>query len=421
MPDPKSKNRQGIVIGVALVLRTALVSFALVHFGPAWFFSRGSEMGLLADALLHGAGLSSPFGVPTGPTAIVAPGYPLLVSGVFRAFGSYTQASALCLMLLNAACNCATVAFIYRLGRQIATESMAFAAALFWACSLPLLWMPTIFWETSISTMLLIGMISVMQSVRPNGSVALWWLCGGVLGLAGLLNPALLLSLFAVVGYTFVQTAAPSKSGQNLAACVAGFVLVYSPWPLRNATTFHACVLTRTTVGLELWMGNRPGATGFLEPSIFPTYNKAELAEYRQVGELGYMAHKGQLAHAFIQAHPIEFLRLSGQRAFRFWTGTGTRHGSSLFGLHAAISSLLGCSGLYLLWRDGQKEICLAIALPLVLFPLPYYITHAEFRYRLVLDPVLMALGAKCLDTLMARLRKTREKAAIHHAPVLTA
>jgi len=32
--------------------------------------------------------------------------------------------------------------------------------------------------------------------------------------------------------------------------------------------------------------------------------------------------------------------------------------------------------------------------LPLILFPLPYYITHAEFRYRLVVDPLLTILGA---------------------------
>jgi hypothetical protein len=29
-----------------------------------------------------------------------------------------------------------------------------------------------------------------------------------------------------------------------------------------------------------------------------------------------------------------------------------------------------------------------------MLFPLPYYITHAEFRYRLVVDPLLTILAA---------------------------
>jgi hypothetical protein len=34
------------------------------------------------------------------------------------------------------------------------------------------------------------------------------------------------------------------------------------------------------------------------------------------------------------------------------------------------------------------------MALPLLLFPFPYYITHAEFRYRLNIDPVLTILAA---------------------------
>ena len=34
---------------------------------------RGMEMGLLAKSVLAGQGLSSPFGVPTGPTAFIAP------------------------------------------------------------------------------------------------------------------------------------------------------------------------------------------------------------------------------------------------------------------------------------------------------------------------------------------------------------
>ena len=36
-------------------------------------FMRGMERGLLAKSVLAGQGLSSPFGVPTGPTAFIAP------------------------------------------------------------------------------------------------------------------------------------------------------------------------------------------------------------------------------------------------------------------------------------------------------------------------------------------------------------
>jgi hypothetical protein len=32
--------------------------------------------------------------------------------------------------------------------------------------------------------------------------------------------------------------------------------------------------------------------------------------------------------------------------------------------------------------------------LPLLVFPLPYYITHPNFRFRLLLDPLLTILSA---------------------------
>jgi hypothetical protein len=42
------------------------------------------------------------------------------------------------------------------------------------------------------------------------------------------------------------------------------------------------------------------------------------------------------------------------------------------------------------------------MALPLLLFPIPYYITHAEFRYRLNIDPILTILAAYAVTQLAA-------------------
>jgi hypothetical protein len=42
------------------------------------------------------------------------------------------------------------------------------------------------------------------------------------------------------------------------------------------------------------------------------------------------------------------------------------------------------------------------LALPLLLFPLPYYITHAEIRYRLNIDPLMTILAAYAVTQLAA-------------------
>jgi hypothetical protein len=399
-----------------LLLRTLIVLYVLSHFGPAWFFSRGSEMGFLAAALLHHEGLSSPFGVPTGPTAIVAPGYPLLVAAIFYVFGIYTWTAALVLMLLHALLNTVTVYLIYRFSRAVADERTACVAAMFWAYSVPLVWMPTIFWETSFSSMLTIGGLCFALAVRPQRTLRFWFCAGGLCSLAGLMNPALLPSLLVMLIATCVRNSCRPRRWQCLVAAAVGVILVFSPWPIRNARVLHAHVLTRTTVGLELWMGNHPGSKGFLQTSLFPTYNVEELSRYRREGEIAYTSHKGLLARAFIADHPGRFLRLSGQRFLRFWTGTGTQGGSVFFALHATISTGLGLSGLVLLWRRGNRNVCFYAGILLLLLPLPYYVTHAEFRYRLVVDPPLIALSAPTLQRLLKRVQASTEE----HTQVLS-
>jgi hypothetical protein len=44
--------------------------------------------------------------------------------------------------------------------------------------------------------------------------------------------------------------------------------------------------------------------------------------------------------------------------------------------------------------------------LPMTLFPLPYYITHAEFRYRLVIDPLLVILAGYAVSPSEHRVHK---------------
>jgi hypothetical protein len=54
--------------------------------------------------------------------------------------------------------------------------------------------------------------------------------------------------------------------------------------------------------------------------------------------------------------------------------------------------------GIRRLVREGRFRLAVLFLLPLMVFPLPYYITHAEFRYRLVVDPLLTILGAYAIS-----------------------
>ena len=380
------------ILALALVTRLLILWFVVERFPHKWLYSRGIELGTLAQSLLAGQGLSSPFGGSTGPTALLAPGYPAVIALVFRIFGAFTFPSAIAVMVMQVLFSVMTVLSIVLVAQRCFDSRTAELAGVFWAVSLPLLWMPTIFWETCLSTLLLVGMIALALRCEQRPSSSLWALMGAYCGLAVLVNPALLMALLALLGWAAWQTRKTFLYSPLLALLV--FLLVFAPWPIRNAHVLHAFIPLRSTVGLELWMGNRAGATGFLDEALFPLFNKRELDLYVAEGEVAYMHDKSAQTETYIRAHPTEFLRLSTARFIRFWTGTGNKEGSVFFTLHAVLTTSLGLMGIWRIQKSGCVRLAVLFILPLMLFPLPYYITHAEFRYRLVIDPLLTILAA---------------------------
>jgi len=388
----RTRPHTWIILALAFGTRSLTLLFVVRRFPHRWLYSRGIELGTLAQSLVAGHGLSSPFGGSTGPTALLSPGYPVVIAVCFRIFGSFTFQAAVAVMVLQLLFSLATVLLVIQVAEQCFGHRAANMAGTFWAVSLPLVWMPTIFWETCLSTLFLLGMVALsLHAVqRPR---AIWGLGMGVYcGLAALVNPALLLTLLALLAWVAWQT----RKGDCLSSLLALLVLalVYAPWPIRNARVLGAFIPLRSTVAFELWMGNRAGATGFLDESLFPIFNRGEYDQYASLGEVAYMRHKSALAQEHIRAHGGEFLRLSTVRFLRYWTGTGSQHGSVVLTIHAVLTSLGGAIGLSRLWQKRSFRLAGLFLLPLILFPLPYYITHAEFRYRLVVDPLLTILAA---------------------------
>jgi 4-amino-4-deoxy-L-arabinose transferase-like glycosyltransferase len=400
------------VLLLAATVRACVIWWVVRTFPRGWFFTRGTEMSFMADSLLSGYGLGSPFGGNTGPTAMFAPLYPLFVAAVFGVFGTGSTASAAALMLIHLAANLVTIALLMSVARRQFGASVALIAGGFWALSLPLWWLPTILWDTNLTICLLLGLIALALYVQRRPNIRTWIEFGAYSGLAALFNPALVLTI-AGVAATTACTAAGHPEGRSrkrwlqVAAGALVFLLIYAPWPIRNERVFHAFVPLRTAVGLDVWMGNHAGATGYLQENLFPTFNPAELQAYNREGEIAYTHGKMKLAEEFIASHPLLFVQMTAARMARFWLGTGSSGGSIFFPLHGTLTFVLGACGLWLLFRR-KKGLALLLAVPLLLFPLPYYVSHAEFRFRLVIDPILTLLGAYAVVELSRMQRERR-------------
>ena len=111
------------------------------------------------------------------------------------------------------------------------------------------------------------------------------------------------------------------------------------------------------------------------------------------------MHGKYELAMSTIKADPLRFLKLSLTRALRFWLGLNGKENSMIVAISVTSSSLLAIAGLGLLLRY-RRGIGPLFILPLLLYPIPYYITHADFRFRLVLEPMALLLAAYLLSFL---------------------
>jgi 4-amino-4-deoxy-L-arabinose transferase-like glycosyltransferase len=400
--DPRARRRSLAIVLVVALLGRLLVLLNVATTRPHnWLFAHPYEMGLLARSLLHGHGLSSPFGVTTGPTALIAPGYPTLIAAVFFVFGICTFASEIAIIALQILVALVTIWLMMRICRQQLDDRTAILAGAFWAVSLPLLWVPAIFWETSFSACALPAIILLALHCRRQPTIPAWLLLGSSAAAVALINPALLPALLAILAWAAWQTRRVARAAPLLG--LLALLLLFSPWPIRNAVRFHAFIPLRSTAGFELWMGNRPGATGFLDESLFPIYDKSELASYVAKGEVAYTREKTTQAWDYIRAHPAIFIRLSLRRCFRFWAGTGNPGGPPIYEFHALLTTLLGFAGLLFLYRNRMRAFAVLMALPLLLFPLPYYITHAEFRYRVNLDPLLTLLAAYAVTQLITR------------------
>lgn len=405
------------ILALAFLARLLTLWIALTRFPHDWLYSRGIELGTLAQSLLIGRGLSSPFGGSTGPTALLAPGYPLVIAFLFRIFGSFTFAAAIAVMAVQLLFSVMTVLVIMQVAERHFGSRTANLAGVFWAVSLPIIWMPTIFWETCLSTLLLVGIIALALRCEQKPGSLLWALMGAYCGLSALVNPALLLPLLAILAWAGWKTRQTTPYSPILGLLV--LCLVFAPWPIRNMHALHAFIPLRSTVGFELWVGNRPGATGFLDESQFPIFNKRELDDYIFQGEVKYMRNKSAIAKAYILAHPGTFLQLSTTRLFRFWTGTGSKDGSVFFAIHSVLTTALGLLGVWRLVKRRYISLAVLFLLPLILFPLPYYITHAEFRYRLVIDPLLTILAAYAVSECIAHFGKQNDNCMPTRHPLI--
>lgn len=397
------------MVPLALLLRLALVPLTLSdRTNPDrdhWRFA--GETGRIARSLAQGHGFSSPLFAETGPTAWMAPLYPMLVAGVFKLFGVYTKASAAIMLFFDclfSALTCIPVLFI---AKKTFDERTAMWAGWAWAFfPYAVFFSADFIWATTLTTLALATLfLMALHLDRPG--VLRWSGFGLASGVGALIDPVVL-SVIPLIGLWMAFRLLRQRRSCLKPALVAifSFVAVVSPWFVRNYKTFRTFVPFRDNLGLELYVGNNGDTWHFAPSGHHPTDTDREWQEYRAQGELDYMRHKERQALDYIASHKKDFALLSARRAVYMWTNFWSfsrryREAEPLDAPSIVLCTtltVLALMGLRRALQDGIDAVPYGIAL--FCFPIVYYFTHAEDYYRRPIDPIFLLLAVYALTTI---------------------
>jgi Dolichyl-phosphate-mannose-protein mannosyltransferase len=373
-----------VISAIAALLRFAWAWYAITHFGVKKVYG-GFEVAFVGAALARGYGFSSLYGVPSGPTATFAPLYPLLVGAAFRCFHVYSAPAAWCLFAVNIACEALTVAALYWIGRRCFSPMVAFAGALFWAIDFAAIAYSSRIWYSSISaltaTLAVAGFLHLLDSLPRRRD---WIAYGFFWGFAAMINTALILMMPLSIAALFYRWGRQLRWHALTALLV--FACALTPWTIRNYVVFHKLIPIRGNFGAMLWYGNHPDVQGPADESMNPTQNWDELQTYLRMGDAPYAASRQQMAVQFIRQNPAEFVHLTRNRFDFFWAA-----GSGWSRLGPACWSILAFAGLLLMLRHNPLRAA-AFAGPLLIYPLPYYVTLASTFFRYPINPIMTLL-----------------------------
>lgn len=405
MPNDSRTNRPQtyiLIAAVALLIRLAVIPFVYNDWLDPFVLDHWA-FGLIARSIVSGHGFGNVLAPNTGPTAVLPPVYSYLLAGIFKLFGIETKAAVLAALSLNSVFSALTCIPVFVLSRRAFGDRVAKWAGWGWALSpYGIYYGADWAWSTCLVTLELSWLFYWAWRLEESSRTRDWLLFGLFGGFAALTEPVVLAVVPLLALWTIYRRA--QKGGVWIAPLLAGAVgaiAIISPWLIRNYEVFHRFIPVRSGYGLELYIGNNGYSTRWVNSSLHPNHNNAELEEYERAGEMAYMDHKKQQAQAYIQAHPGWFLWMSCRRALYMWTGYWSFSHEYLKDepldppniLVATTMTILGLIGLRRVFRR-DRSMGIRFAILLIFFPLAYYFSHPETYYFRPLDPLTVVLAA---------------------------
>lgn len=404
------------ITGIALLLRLILIitverdGFA---FNDMFFYHSVASM--LAD----GKGFNTLDG---RPFAQWPPGYPLLLSFVYRLTGKEPVAAE----CFNALLGAAAVPLIY------ATALKAFGSveAKFCAIAMALLPGQIYFADTVLSeplfVLLIIALLWLIATREPTRKTSIF--IGLVIGFSILTRGEGPLMLFMPLAAWWPKLERKVLL-ERMAIILGVAALCVVPWTIRNYTVFHQMIPVSTNFGSTFWAAHNPTANG---EQSYP--GPADLAAAGPTSARDYQIKQSEVlrkqANDWILAHPFEDLALVPWRilgltkgdsgAIYFWVNKVAKGPKPLspewsnrlgaigdlgwYMLLTAFIASIAVFGRSMMRNSVLRAIAAYLAISLLLFG---FILFGQFRYHIPIEP-MMVLATAPLVAQLAAIRRRR-------------
>ncbi len=374
-----------------------------------------NETTSIAKSIAEGHGFSSPFSdAYTGPTAWIGPIYPYLCAWFFRLFGVLTVPAGIALLTFQSAISALTCIPILGIAERTTGRRAGITAAVFWAV-FPWFskWALSWVWEISLSALLLACVLWYALRLAQPARLKAWAGFGALWGSALLVNPALVTLFPLSLLWCAVELRRRNLSWLKPALlAIAMSLLVISPWVARNRIVFGQWVFLRSNFGYEFWLGNGPKTSPRGWGGPHPSRNVVELEAYKRMGEVPYVRAKTQEAIAWVEQNKALFARNTADRVLYFWDGSAIGYRRKVAAYWQPWSflvfSVLLLPSMLVAHRKQLFGWPLFFAV-VIAYPLPYYLTYSQLRYRHALEPLMVLLLCYAVnETLTPLFRKAR-------------
>ena len=401
-PQPSWADNRLLVIAIFL----ASVAACAAQFTKGKF-GAGFESVALARSLAEHGEYANPFLIPTGPSAHLAPLFPAFLALLIWLFG-YSLAFA----VIASACAALTQALHNAL--LPAVSKLFFNDRRPGLCAALLALPPPVYsyvpvWEGIYCAAGLILFCLYSERQVGRGGAPGLFLTGVAMGLLALLNPVSVLVAGPWLLF-LLWKAAPRIRARVCLLAAAGALIALLPWTVRNYRQFHAWFFVRDNLGIELFVSNNDTARPTLDANLghallalHPTGSESEAAAVRDLGEFRYNQSRLRAALEWIRSHRDRFRALTLARIRLFWfpdPGDDAWHAWIVSIVTAA--SVLGLA----LLAIRRRAVAIFAAVVFAVFPLVYYVTQANARYRtpILWLSLLLAgyLAVGCWDAVVA-------------------